>query len=108
MIDDPAEVTQLLQQMEAQLPIPAQLTKALRDALRQQGLKIPATRQVHIDKVFYSGDEGGIVCGLTFPGQKGNAVVVSLTHLRVVGSHPLATAIASYQRERTRKLAHGR
>jgi hypothetical protein len=108
MIDDPVEVTQLLQQMEAQLPIPAQLTKALRDALRQQGLKIPATRQAHIDKVFYTGDEGGIVCGLTFPGQQGNAVVVSLTHLRLVGSHPLAPAIVSYQRGRTSKLAHRR
>jgi hypothetical protein len=34
--------------------------------------------------------------------------VVSLTHLRVVGAHPLALAIVSYQRGRTRKLAHRR
>jgi hypothetical protein len=106
MIDDRAAVAELLQQMEAQLPIPAQLTKALGAALRNQGVKIPVTRKVQIDQVFYAGDEGGIVCGLTFPGQQGNAVVVSLTHLRVGGSHPLAPAIVSYQRERTRKLAH--
>ena len=82
MIDDPVEVTQLLQQMEGHLPIPAQMTRALGGMLRRRGVKISSTRKVQIEKVLYAGDEGGIICGITFPGQGGNAVVVSLTHLR--------------------------
>lgn len=104
MIDDPATVTALLRQMEAQLPIPALATTALVHTLRKSGVKIASTRRVQIDQVLYLGDEGGIACGITFPGQADNAVVVSLTHLRLQSHHPLAQAVRAYQSERTRKL----
>jgi hypothetical protein len=57
--------------------------------------------------VMYLGDEGGIGCGLTVPGHADPAVVVSLTHLRLPSTHPLAPAVRAYQSVRTRKLARG-
>jgi hypothetical protein len=108
MIDDPTTVIALMRQMEAQLPIPAMATPELVHTLRKNGVKIASTRRVQIEQVMYLGDEGGIACRVTFSGQAGNGVVVSLTHLRVQDHHPLAQAVRAYQRERTRKLVRGR
>ncbi|NOT56530.1 MAG: hypothetical protein HOP18_18175 [Deltaproteobacteria bacterium] len=105
MIDDPNVVSQLMKEMKTHLPIPAQVTPELRQMIRKQKVLIPASRQVQIDQVFYSGDEGGIVCGLAFPGAGDQAFVVSLTHLRIANAHPLATAIRDYQRARVKKLS---
>ncbi len=108
MIDDPREVATLIRKMEAHLPIPARVTKATVRALGTSEVKLPATRQVQIEKVMYLGDEGGIGCALTLPGRAGTAVVVSLTHLRVTNPHPLAGAIRTYRITRTKRLAQGR
>lgn len=107
MIDDPTQVTALMQQMEAHLPIPGQATSALVRTLRASAVKLSPTRRVQIEKVIYLGDEGGIACGLKVPGQADTAVVVSLTHLRLPSTHPLAPAVRAYQSARTRKLARG-
>lgn len=107
MIDDPATVIALTRQMQAQLPIPAMATPELVHALRKDGVKIASTRKVQIEQIMYLGDEGGIMCRITFSGQT-NGVVVSLTHLRMQDPHPLAQAIRAYQRERTRKLVRDR
>ena len=107
MIDDPTQVTTLMQQMEAHLPIPAQVTNALVRTLRARAVNIASKRRMQIEKVLYLGDEGGIGCGLTVPGQADTAVVVSLTHLRLPSTHPLAPDVRAYQIARTRKLAGG-
>ena len=107
MIDDPVQVTVLMQQMEAHLPIPAQATNALRRTLRESAVKLSPQRRVQIEKVIYLGDEGGIGCGLQVPGHADAAVVVSLTHLRLPSTHPLAPAVRAYQTARARKLAQG-
>jgi hypothetical protein len=105
MIDDPSVVRRLMQEMEAHLPIPAQVTPELRQMMRKQKVLIPASRRVRIERVFYAGDEGGIVCGLAFPDAGNQALVVSLTHLRMADAHPLANAIRDYQRVRVKKLS---
>ena len=107
MIDDPTQVTALMQKMEAHLPIPAQATNALVRTLRASAVKISSKQRMQIDKVVYLGDEGGIACALTVPGQEGTAVVVSLTHLRLSSTHPLAPDVRAYQIARTQKLARG-
>ena len=107
MIDDPTQVTVLIQQMEAHLPIPAQATNALVRTLRASGVNIASKRRMQIEKVVYLGDEGGIGCGLKVPGQADTAVVVSLTHLRLPTTHPLAPDVRAYQIARTQKLARG-
>jgi hypothetical protein len=84
----------LMQKMEAHLPIPAQATSALVRTLRASAVKISSKQRMQIDMVVYLGDEGGIACGLKVPGQEDTAVVVSLTHLRLPSTHPLAPDVA--------------
>ena len=105
MIDDPTEVTALMQKMKAHLPIPAQATTALVRNLRASAVNIASKRRMQIEKVMYLGDEGGIGCALKVPGQQDTAVVVSLTHLRLPSTHPLAPDVRAYQIARTKKLA---
>ena len=105
MIDDPTQVTALMQKMKAHLPIPAQATNALVRTLRTSAGNIASKRRMQIEKVMYLGDEGGIGCGLKVPGQEDTAVVVSLTHLRLPSTHPLAPDVRAYQIARTKKLA---
>ena len=50
-----------------------------------------------------SGDEGGIVCHIA-PPDKEEALVVSLTQVRVPRSMPLAAAVADYHNHRVKKL----
>ena len=107
MIDDPTQVTAFMQKMETHLPIPAQATNALVRTLRASAVKLSPKRRVQIEKVVYLGDEGGIGCGLKVPGHEDTAVVVSLTHLRLPSTHPLAPDVRAYQIARTRKLARG-
>ena len=107
MIDDYGKAKELMRKMEAQLPIPARSTGALVRTLRERGVKIPGDQELQIKRVFYAGDEGGICCDVTLEGAK-EAVVVSLTHLRVPSRHPLAKEIREYQQERARRLAQSR
>ena len=93
MIYDPTQVTAFMQKIEAHLPIPAQATNALVRTLRARAVNIASKRRMPIDKVVYVGDEGGIGGGLKVPGQADIAVVVSLTHLRLPSTHPLAPAV---------------
>ncbi|MCI0492892.1 MAG: hypothetical protein L0Z07_08140 [Planctomycetes bacterium] len=108
MIDDPAQVTSLMQKMESHLPIPAQATNALARTLRASAANISSKRRMQIEAVLYLGDEGGIGCDLKIPGQASDtAMVVSLTHLRLSSTHPVAPDVRAYQIARTKKLARG-
>jgi hypothetical protein len=109
MIDDQEQVQILMERMQATLPIPATMTSRLLRGLRDQG-KSFGKRDVLIHSIMYSGDEGGIMCGITAPSPKAKEVVlVSLTHLRVSLRHPLGADIRAYQQVRIDKLAryHG-
>lgn len=104
MLDDPATVTALMQEMEAQLPIPAFPTKPLARLMQQKGERVSADHELTIRKVFYAGDEGGITCDVT-PGASSLAYVVSLTQLQIPITHPLSHAVRAYQRERVKRIA---
>jgi hypothetical protein len=105
MIDNPATVAGLIEQLHGHLPLPAFPTKELVRTLRRGGVKANVDRALSIKRVFYAGDEGGIVCDVT-PNQSAKEVfVVSLTHLRIAPHHPLAASIVGYQLERVRRLA---
>jgi hypothetical protein len=58
-----------------------------------------------IQRVFYSGDEGGILCDVTPTKDAKSALVISITHLRVAPNHPLARDIRAYQQQRIRRIA---
>jgi hypothetical protein len=105
MIDNPATVARLMEQLPGQLPMPVFPTKELVRTLRRRAVKASVHRALTIKRVFYAGDEGGIVCDVT-PSQGAKEVfVVSLTHLRLASNHPLFGTILAYQRERVSRLA---
>jgi hypothetical protein len=105
MIDDYAAAMTLLHEMEAHLPIPARPTRSFVQAMRAQGVTIARDQELQIKYVLYLGDEGGIACDVTPAGPTDQAVVVSITHLKVKRSHPLGEKIRAYQRQRMRRLA---
>jgi len=106
MIDNVAEVKELISRMKETLPIPANPTQALIHIMRNQGVKLKSKYEVLIKKVMYLGDEGGIACEVALPNQGDNKVlIISLTHIRVKTNHPLAKDIRAYQIKRTKKLA---
>lgn len=106
MIDDYDRAMDLLHKMEAQLPIPVRLGSLVKQTLREKGLAFTRDQRFEIKRVFYFGDEGGIMCDVTPVQDAKEAVVVSLTHLLVPAHHPLAQEIRAYQRERARRIAH--
>jgi hypothetical protein len=105
MTDDARMVLRLIEQMQDHLPIPAFPTKEVVRILRRRGAKVSADRALSVHRVFYAGDEGGIVCDVT-PGRDAKEVfIVSLTHLRIAPHHPLLPAITAYQLQRVRRMA---
>lgn len=103
-IDDPDRVKALMDEMRAHLPISVRPTTALVILAKKQGLGIRRNDSLQIRRVFYPGDEGGIMCDIT-PGENSKAALVcSLTHLEVVGEDALAREMRAYQQERSRKL----
>lgn len=105
MIDNYVQATALVERMNASVPIPARPTRQVVDLLRSKGASLGTDPKLEIKKVFYGGDEGGIMCDVTPESMSREAVVCSLTHLRVHPKHPLAGEIRAYQEMRTRRLA---
>ena len=65
--------------------------------------------QCIITSIFYTGDMGGILCGLDIGGAEATtAHVVSITHLRFDRRVPLSREIEGYQRHRIKKLKQQR
>lgn len=94
---------ELIEAMEEYLPIPAYPGKELYELLRNQGKNISSGTELQIDKVFDSGDTGGIMCSMI--DESSEVYVVSLTHLMIKPGHPLHRKILEYQRKRIRKLS---
>ncbi|MGZ4981504.1 MAG: hypothetical protein ACXWAB_08670 [Methylobacter sp.] len=105
MIDNSKQVTALMQKLKARLPIPAKATDALIRNLRNSSINISPNTHIEIADVMYMGDEGGICCALKITDQEEVAVVVSLTHLRLLNTDPLSPDVRAYQALRTKKLA---
>lgn len=101
-IDDAAQVKDLIEKMKAHLPIPVTATKELLRTLKM------SKAMIQIESVMYMGDEGGIVCMLKIQGHDSTANLVSLTHLRLAATHPLAGDVKKYQTARIAKLAQSR
>ena len=105
MIDNYVQAMTLVERMTASVPILARPTRQVVDLLASKGVSLGAAPKLEIKKVFYGGDEGGIMCDVTPDSMSKEAIVCSLTHLRVHPKHPLAGEIRVYQEARTRRLA---
>jgi hypothetical protein len=94
-----------MDEMQAHLPIAVRPTVALVKLAKKQGIGIYRNNSLLIRRVFYRGDEGGIMCDITLSENSKAALICSLTHLEVVGEDALADKNRSYQQERNRKLS---
>ena len=108
-VDNSREAVALTKKLEASLPIKVKAAKELLKMLKTRGDIINPEKEFEVDRVSYSGDEGGIMCRLVSkndnPEDEDKAqYVVSITHLEIDPDHAYAEEIATYQRGRNRKL----
>jgi len=105
-IDDYNAAKALTEKLKENLPIKARAGKEFLKTLKQKGENADPNREFEIDFVGYSGDEGGIMCGLKVPDnpESKEKYVSSITHLKIDPNHPLASEVQAYQRQRIRKL----
>jgi hypothetical protein len=105
MIDDPLKADLLISMLKESLPIEANITQYLAGALMQQSPNVAIPKKCNVTSVFYTGDMGGILCGLDIGGtETENAHVVSITHLAFDRRVRLSREINAYQRHRIKKL----
>ena len=105
MIDDPDKTSRLFRALKAALPVETILGASLTETLSKEGSGIAIPRRCNVLDVFYTGEEGGILCALEIPGPATNAAFyVSITHLIFERKSPLFSQIDAYQRHRVKKL----
>lgn len=104
MIDNYTEALELMHQIEAQVPIPVYPTDALVQMMKGRGVMLTPNQTLSIKRVLYLGDEGGIMCDITQPDAR-NALICSLTHVRISANHPLGEVMVAYQKRRVERLA---
>jgi hypothetical protein len=103
MIDNAVKTSRLLDALKDAVPFKVELVPSLVNYLRAQHLAIADQTAHTVSDLSYAGDEGGIVCHIV-PSAGREALVVSLTQVRVRRSMPLAVAIADYHNHRVKKL----
>lgn len=104
MIDNADQVERLLAKLQATLPLPARITPELAATLLDKGHAPEIKSACSVTWISYAGDEGGIMCRLSFGDERENAVFISITHLRFDPRLPLAREITAYQKHRVKRL----
>jgi hypothetical protein len=103
MLDKPEKTRELLAALQAAVPFEVELMPPLIAHLQAQRVADSVKPRQVVSQISYAGDEGGIVCHLRSE-EGGNAVIVSLTHLRLHHSLPFAADVLDYQKHRVKKL----
>ena len=105
MIDDLGKTKFLLEKLKTVVPIEARLSQSLIRFLAEKSPEMPIPEKCNVTDVFYTGDEGGILCCLDIGGRHTeNVHLVSITHLGFHRNTPLSREIDLYQRHRNKKL----
>jgi hypothetical protein len=103
MLDNPEKTTRLLTALKAAVPFEVEVLPSVIKRLQSENLTITNPTRQLVSDLSYAGDEGGIVCHIV-PEGKSEALIMSLTHVRVPRTNPLAAAIIDYQKHRIKKL----
>jgi hypothetical protein len=108
VIDNPAQVEQLIAKLQAALPLSATVSPPLLALLQEQSPDLDLPLRCQITRIHYAGDEGGILCKLDFGHEDDREVLlVSITHLTFDRRLPLAREIAAYQKHRIKRIRRG-
>jgi hypothetical protein len=103
MLDNPEKATRLLSALKGATPFEVEVLPSVIKRLQSENLTIPNPARQVVSDLSYAGDEGGIVCHIV-PEGKREALIMSLTHVRVPRTNPLAAAVLDYQKHRIKKL----
>ena len=103
-IDDYDSAISLSKQLDASVPFNVRPGKPLLKLMKNKGTPMSAERDYAVEKVMYSGDEGGIMCMLQGKPTDKELIGSSLTHLVIDPDHRLCEPVRAYQRQRSRRL----
>jgi hypothetical protein len=103
MLDQPEKTARLLSTLKAAVPFEVELTRPVAEELQSENVAAAKRARHVVTDVSYAGDIGGIMCHIVPPDRR-EAIVVSLTYVRVPHSMSRAAVIASYQKHRLKKL----
>ena len=103
MLDKPEKTRELVAALVAAAPFEVELTPEAIELLRTQDPPIVVKPQQIVSIISYAGDEGGIVCHI-HPRDAKNAIIISITHVRMNHKQPPAAALFDYQKHRVKKL----
>ena len=104
MIDNPEKTEQLIDDLKASLPIECRLSEVVIRALTKDDSDRAPPARCSVTSIFYMGDDGGIMCGLSGSEPEAVAHVISITHLMFDRRLPMFRRIDSYQRHRIKKI----
>jgi hypothetical protein len=108
VIDNPAQVEELIAKLRAALPLSATVSPPMLALLQQESPNFDLPSRCRIAEIHYAGDEGGIICKLDFGHEDAERVfIVSITHLIFDRRLPLAREIAAYQKHRIKRIRRG-
>jgi len=110
MLDKPEKTLELIDALKAAAPFEVELTPGVIAGLRAEEPRVVVGPQQVVSQVSYAGDEGGIMCHILPKETPDEAVIASLTQLRMSRKNPLSAAVFDYQKHRMKKLKklHGR
>ncbi len=103
-IDDYESAIALSNQLDASVPFKVRPGKQMLKMMKDKGTPMSAERDYAVEKVLYSGDEGGITCILQGKATDKEIMGGSITHLVIDPEHPLAESVRAYQQQRKRRL----
>ena len=103
MLDNLETTARLLAALKQAAPFEVDLAPLAVKQLQAKKVGTANHRRQIVSGLSYLGDEGGITCHIA-PPESGHAIIISLTHVRVPRSMPLAPAILAYQKHRVKKL----
>jgi hypothetical protein len=103
MLDNPKKTEPLMAALKEAVPFEVELTPEVVKQLQSRNAADAGQIRRIVSDLSYAGDEGGIVCHIV-PLDKKEALVISITHVRVPRTMPLAAAVVDYQKHRVKKL----
>jgi hypothetical protein len=103
MLDNPEKTARLLAALKAAVPFEVELTPQVVKQLQAEGLAHADQPHRTVSDLYYAGDEGGILCRIAPPDEQ-RELFISLTHVRMPRTMPLAAAVIDYQKHRVKKL----
>jgi hypothetical protein len=103
MLDNPKKTEALMASLKAAVPFEVELTPEVAKQLQARNAAYADQTLRIVSDLSYAGDEGGIVCHIV-PLDEKEALFISITHVRMPRTMPLAAAVFEYQKHRVKKL----